>query len=206
MNLDPVILAELQRGGPPVWASGRTYRAGQCVQSPIDWQVYMRATNGAGTDDPKNDGGNWVRWGAAIEAAVALVSAAVTNVNTAVGNVNTAVGSVSGKADAIQTTVNAMNAAKGIKSVQRGVTTPPAPTGGGTYVSPVVVTISAVVPAKTTLSLLSVVTQGPMNSTGFGTKQQLRLLSATQLEVISESNIQYGSGGIPCSWEAIEWY
>lgn len=93
----------------------------------------------------------------------------------------------------------------GVKSVQRGVTTPPAPTGSGTYVSPVVVTVSAVNTAKTTLNLLSVVTQGPMNTNGFGTKQQLRLLSATQLEVISESSIQYGSGGIPCSWELIEW-
>ena len=93
----------------------------------------------------------------------------------------------------------------GIKSVQRGVTTPPSPTGGGTYVSPVVVTIAAVNPAKTTLNLLSAVSQGPMDTSGFGTKQQLRLLSATQLEVISESKLQYGSGGLPCSWEVIEW-
>lgn len=94
----------------------------------------------------------------------------------------------------------------GVKSVQRGVTTPPAPTGGATYVGSVIVTISAVNPAKTTLNLLSAVSQGnysPPNGTGV--KQQLELLSATQLKVTSESGTQYGSGGIPCSWELIEW-
>ena len=34
MNLDPVILAELMRGGPPLWVSGRTYPVGVVVRSP----------------------------------------------------------------------------------------------------------------------------------------------------------------------------
>ena len=202
MNLDPVILAELQRGGPPVWASGRTYRMGQCVQSPIDWQVYMRATNGAGTVDPKNDGGNWVRWGAAIEAAVALVSAAVTNVNTAVGNVNTAVGSVSGKADAIQTTVNAMNAAKGIKSVQRGVSRQSNPVNG--YFGEMTVTIAAVNPAKTTLNLLTAASF--FNGRG-SSETRLRLISSTQIGIMnSGTGADYTGQAFDISWEVIEWY
>lgn len=195
MNLDPIILTELQRGGPPTWVSGRTYRAGQCVLSPMDWQVYMRATSGAGTVDPKNDGDKWVRWGATIEAALALVSAAVTNVNAAVGG-------VSAKADAIQATVTSINAARGVKSVQRGVATPVS--GGGTVV-PLIVNIAPVVPGKTMVNMPSLyVYQG---NVGVNVEMKLRLLSATELEVTSKSTGSSGySSPLPCAWEVIEWY
>ena len=185
MNLDPIILAELQRGGPPLWVAGRTYRASQCVLSPTDWQVYMRATNGVGAIDPKNDGDNWVRWGAAIEAAVAMVGEAVLG--------------VSGQAAAIQATVNAINAAKGIKSVQRGVTTPSTIDYGNGYFGsdPVVVTIAAVNPAKTMINLTSM-------RVGTGVNK-LRLLSGTQLEVTSYSEDAIGKKGKECAWEVIEW-
>jgi CTP synthase len=38
MNLDPIILAELQRGGPPLWISNRTYPKGWEVRSPANLQ------------------------------------------------------------------------------------------------------------------------------------------------------------------------
>lgn len=197
MSLDPIILAELQRGGPPLWASGRTYRAGQCVLSPADWQVYMRTTTGAGAADPKNDGPNWTRWGAAIEAAVALVSAAVGNVNAGVGTVNAAVGGVSGKVDAVQATVNAINDAKGIKSVQRGVVTPTEKSGA-------VVTISGVNMSKT-------VVFADFNSQsvvgGIPTHIGARLMSPTQLNVVGF--MDPGGGTVfyaSVAWQAVEFY
>ena len=43
------------------WVSGATYAIGVCVFSPIDFQTYRRATNGAGTTDPSADAVNWVQ-------------------------------------------------------------------------------------------------------------------------------------------------
>lgn len=87
----------------------------------------------------------------------------------------------------------------GIKSVQRGVTTPPTnPTYG--YALPVTVTIAAVNPAKTTLSLLT--------ATGntYGSTQRIKLVSATEIEVASTITNSSGTAlGTACSWEVIEW-
>lgn len=189
MSLDPIILAELQRGGPPLWVPGRPYRVGQCVRSPADLQQYVRRTNGSGATDPKDDSDNYLRWSKELEAAIALVGAAVLD--------------VSGKADGIQATVNAMNAAKGIKSVQRGITTPNAGTNGA--ISETMVTIAAVNPAKCTLSLLS----GGLNTSTMDpvtVRFSLRLVSDTRLGVTSGYSIAYSGGGFPCSWEVVEWH
>ena len=91
----------------------------------------------------------------------------------------------------------------GVKSVQRGVATP---TNG----QPLAVTISPVNPAKTTVNLLTNNVEIQFrDGYSFQIKQQLRLLSGTQLEVISLSDYQFNGGsgslGRPCSWEVIEW-
>lgn len=41
------------------WVSGTTYTAGQVRYSPIDFLMYRRKTNGAGTTDPSLDTTNW---------------------------------------------------------------------------------------------------------------------------------------------------
>ena len=53
MSLEPIILAELQRGGPPLWVSGRTYPKGATVRSLTNLQQYVRKVAGAGAADPK---------------------------------------------------------------------------------------------------------------------------------------------------------
>lgn len=96
MSLEPIILNELQRGGPPLWVADRTYRAGQCVLSPSDWQVYVRTAPGVGAADPQDDTAHWVRWGASVEAAVAQLSTAVDVVSDGlyeVAAMTTAIGS-----------------------------------------------------------------------------------------------------------------
>lgn len=76
---------------------------------------------------------------------------------------------------------------KGIKSVQRGVST------GGTALSEAVVTISSVNTAKSMVTLLSA---------GLSAAYQLRLISSTSLGVFG----YYESSGRPVSWEVVEWY
>ena len=190
MNLDPIILAELQRGGPPLWVSGRTYRAGQCVRSPGDWLKYVRKTNGAGAADPKDDGDNYVRWSKALEAAIDVVGAAVLGVGAAVDG-------VAGTANAINATVNAINAAKGIKSVQRGVVTPGALTGA-------VVTLAAVNPSKTFVTA---------DSAFDGHNYMNQILIGAQLTgpttLVVRSHMRNGNGDAsfyPAAWQAVEFY
>ncbi|SFE10019.1 hypothetical protein [Paracidovorax konjaci] len=101
MSLDPVILAELLRGGPPMWVSGRAYPAGVEARSPANWQRYVRINAGAGATDPSIDDVNWLLWSKRIEDAVAVTNTAVGQVNTSVGNVSAAVTQLSGKVDAI---------------------------------------------------------------------------------------------------------
>lgn len=80
----------------------------------------------------------------------------------------------------------------GIKSVQRGVTTP-------SNTLEVLVTIAAVNPAKTTVSLLSMTTAASGSS-----KSSVRLVNNTQLGVTGFAGD--GGGGSPVSWEVVEWY
>lgn len=119
MNLDPVILAELMRGGPPLWVSGRTYPVGFVVRSPGNLQTYVRVTAGAGNADPSGGDANWMILSKRIETAIAAladtVAAARTEswmwrdevkatVNSARDGVN---GNVYAVRDQVQATVNA---------------------------------------------------------------------------------------------------
>lgn len=119
MNLDPILLAELQRGGPPLWVSGRTYPAGFVVRSPGNLQSYVRVTAGAGNADPSGGDANWMILSKRVEDAVTAVrdslSAARTeagmwrdDVKTAVANARDNVnGNVYAARDQVQGTVNA---------------------------------------------------------------------------------------------------
>ena len=77
----------------------------------------------------------------------------------------------------------------GIKSIQRGVTTPPTQ-------DEVLVTVAAVNPAKAMLNLLSNMSD-PANISAVS----LRLVNATTIGIISTSNAVQGRA---CSWELIE--
>ena len=44
---------------PALWVSGSQYNVGNIVLSQIDWQQYIRITNGAGTTDPSADTTNY---------------------------------------------------------------------------------------------------------------------------------------------------
>lgn len=72
MSLEPIILAELQRGGPPLWVSGRTYPKGWEVRSPANLQRYVRKVAGAGAADPSADSDNWEPWSKTVDATLAF--------------------------------------------------------------------------------------------------------------------------------------
>lgn len=121
MSLDPIILAELQRGGPPLWVSGRTYPKGWEVRSPVNLQRYVRKVAGAGDTDPSADTANWEAWSKSLDQALANLS---TSANLAALDAKTV--SLATSVANLQATVNAISAAGvGIKSVQRGVTDNP---------------------------------------------------------------------------------
>ena len=84
----------------------------------------------------------------------------------------------------------------GIKSVQRGVTTP-------STTSELLVTIAAVNPAKTTVSLLSMTAAAIATYSGLS-RSSVVLVSGTQLGVTGFSGDS--SGVSPVSWEVVEWY
>lgn len=119
MNLDPVILAELMRGGPPLWVSGRTYPAGFVVRSPGNLQSYVRVTAGAGNADPSGGDANWMILSKRVETAVAALSDTVAAARTEAwlwrdevkATVNSARDGVNGNVyavrDQVQATVNA---------------------------------------------------------------------------------------------------
>ena len=89
----------------------------------------------------------------------------------------------------------------GIKSVQRGVSTQ---TSTGVEL---LVTISAVNPAKTKVSLLT--SRYGVNATSGGEGRiQVRLVSATQLGIYGHvTDAATGTTyAIPVSWEVVEWY
>lgn len=53
--------SQILGGGVRAWISGRNYRIGDPVISPITGQEYTRKTTGAGTTDPSLDTTNWKR-------------------------------------------------------------------------------------------------------------------------------------------------
>ncbi|WP_046059706.1 hypothetical protein [Paracidovorax citrulli] len=85
MNLDPVILAELMRGGPPLWVSGRTYPVGVVVRSPGNLQTYVRVTAGAGNADPSGGDANWMILSRRVEDAVTAVRDSLSAARTEAG-------------------------------------------------------------------------------------------------------------------------
>ena len=80
MSLEPIILAELQRGGPPLWISGRTYPKGWEVRSPANLQRYVRKVDGAGATDPSADANNWEPWSKTVDTTLAALATSVANV------------------------------------------------------------------------------------------------------------------------------
>lgn len=195
MSLDPIILNELQRGGPPLWVADRSYRAGQCVLAPSDWQVYMRSVAGAGAVDPKNDPGHWVRWGAAIEAAVALVGAAVTGVGEGVSALGPIVAAINAKADAIGVNLGDVKAGTGIKPIQRGLAEPTLASGSTGVLD---VTVSAVNLAKAVVIVSTWVRDG---QTATHSGVLARLTSATNLRLTCGPSATTGTS----RFASVEW-
>ena len=207
MNLDPIILAELQRGGPPLWISNRTYPKGWEVRSPANLQRYVRKVDGAGATDPSADANNWEPWSKTVDTTLAQLATSVANVKAVADALATSVANVKAVADAqtntlanVKGTVDTINATpRGIKSIQRGVTT------GGFNATVNNVTIAPVNLAKAYINLL----------TNYSSNLSNTSLSQVQVEFVNASTIkvtgQYvvpgnGSYAIPVAWEVIEEY
>ena len=158
MSLDPIILAELQRGGPPLWISNRTYPKGATVRSLANLQKYVRKVAGAGAADPSADTDNWEPWSKTVDTAVASLAASVANVKAVV--------------DAIYALP------RGVKSIQRGLTS----------VNQVVdVTINEVNPAKTQVNLLTAYSYAVPSQTSEALCR-LQLVSSTVLRMSGYRN------------------
>ena len=153
MSLDPIILAELQRGGPPLWISNRTYPKGATVRSLANLQKYVRKVAGAGAADPSADTDNWEPWSKTVDTAVASLAASVANVKAVV--------------DAIYALP------RGVKSVQRGLTS---------VNQAVDVTINEVNPAKTQVNLLTAYSYAVPSQTSEALCR-LQLVSSTVLRM-----------------------
>lgn len=158
MNLEAVILAELQRGGPPLWVSGRTYHKGATVRSLTNLQQYVRKVAGAGAADPSADTDNWEPWSKTVDTAVASLAASVANVKAVV--------------DAIYALP------RGVKSVQRGLTS---------VNQAVDVTINEVNPAKTQVNLLTAYSYAVPSQTSEALCR-LQLVSSTVLRMSGYRN------------------
>ena len=185
MSLEPIILAELQRGGPPLWVSGRTYPKGATVRSPTNLQQYVRKVAGASAADPSADSDNWELWSKTVDTTLATLATNIANVKAVV--------------DAISA------APRGIKSIQRGITTKAL--SAAEFMD---VTIAAVVPSKTTVSLLSssVLSTGSYDNWYL---QQVSLLNATTLRVTGrlamyDATNGWRYSGVPVSWEVVEYH
>ena len=184
MSLDPLILAELQRGGPPLWVSGRTYPKGWEVRSPANLQRYVRKVAGAGAADPSADSGNWEPWSKTVDATLASLGTSVANVKAVADALATTLTSV-------KSTVDALSAKPIIKSVQRGVFEIGATAGT------VNIAVSAVVVSK---SMLNVIPPGNINLMSSGAPT-IQLTSSTTITV---SNLQTDNISKKFSWELIE--
>ena len=158
MSLEPIILAELQRGGPPLWVSGRTYPKGWEVRSPANLQRYVRKVAGTGATDPSADTDNWEPWSKTVDTAVASLAASVANVKAVV--------------DAIYALP------RGVKRVQRGLTS---------VNQAVDVTINEVNPAKTQVNLLTAYSYAVPSQTSEALCR-LQLVSSTVLRMSGYRN------------------
>ena len=207
MNLDPIILAELQRGGPPLWISNRTYPKGWEVRSPANLQRYVRKVDGAGATDPSADAANWEPWSKTVDTTLAQLATSVANVKAVADALATSVANVKAVADAqtntlanVKGTVDAINATpRGIKSIQRGVTT------GGFNATVNNVTIAPVNLAKAYINLLTTYSSN-LSNTSFS-QVQVEFVNASTIKVIGQYVVPgTGSYAISVAWEVIEEY
>ena len=207
MNLDPIILAELQRGGPPLWVSGRTYPKGWEVRSPANLQRYVRKVDGAGATDPSADAANWEPWSKTVDTTLAQLATSVANVKAVADALATSVANVKAVADAqtntlanVKGTVDTINATpRGIKSIQRGVTT------GGMNATVTNVTIAPVNLAKAYINLLTHYSSN-LSSTSFS-EVQVEFVNASTIKVTGQYVVPgNGSYAVPVAWEVIEEY
>ena len=207
MNLDPIILAELQRGGPPLWISNRTYPKGWEVRSPANLQRYVRKVDGAGATDPSADAANWEPWSKTVDTTLAQLATSVANVKAVADALATSVANVKAVADAqtntlanVKGTVDTINATpRGIKSIQRGVTT------GGMNATVNNVTIAPVNLAKAYINLLTNYSSN-LSNTSFS-QVQVEFVNASTIKVIGQYVVPgTGSYAIPVAWEVIEEY
>ena len=207
MSLEPIILAELQRGGPPLWISNRTYPKGWEVRSPANLQRYVRKVDGAGAKDPSADAANWEPWSKTVDTTLAQLATSVANVKAVADALATSVANVKAVADAqtntlanVKGTVDTINATpRGIKSIQRGVTT------GGMNATVTNVTIAPVNLAKAYINLLTNYSSNLSNTSL--SQVQVEFVNASTIKVTGEYVVP-GSGAYPVSvsWEVIEEY
>ena len=207
MSLEPIILAELQRGGPPLWISNRTYPKGWEVRSPANLQRYVRKVDGAGATDPSADANNWEPWSKTVDTTLAALATSVANVKAVADALATSVANVKALADAqtntlanVKGTVDAINATpRGIKSIQRGVTT------GGFNATVNNVTIAPVNLAKAYINLLTTCSSN-LSNTSFS-QVQVEFVNASTIKVTGQYVVPgNGSYAIPVAWEVIEEY
>ena len=221
MNLDPIILAELQRGGPPLWISNRTYPKGWEVRSPANLQRYVRKVDGAGATDPSADAANWEPWSKTVDTTLAQLATSVANVKAVADALATSVANVKAVADAqtntlanvkavadaqtntlanVKGTVDTINATpRGIKSIQRGVT------NGDMNATVNNVTIAPVNLAKAYINLLTNYSSN-LSNTSFS-QVQVEFVNASTIKVIGQCVVPgTGSYAIPVAWEVIEEY
>ena len=207
MSLDPIILAELQRGGPPLWISNRTYPKGWEVRSPANLQRYVRKVDGAGATDPSADANNWEPWSKTVDTTLAALATSVANVKAVADALATSVANVKAVADAqtntlanVKGTVDTINATpRGIKSIQRGVTT------GGMNATVTNVTIAPVNLAKAYINLLTNYSSNLSNTSL--SQVQVEFVNASTIKVIGQYVVPgTGSYAIPVAWEVIEEY
>ena len=207
MSLEPIILAELQRGGPPLWLSNRTYPKGWEVRSPANLQRYVRKVDGAGATDPSADAANWEPWSKTVDTTLAQLATSVANVKAVADALATSVANVKAVADAqtntlanVKGTVDTINATpRGIKSIQRGVTT------GGMNATVTNVTIAPVNLAKAYINLLTNYSSNLSNTSL--TQVQVEFVNASTIKVTGQYVVPgNGSYAVPVAWEVIEEY
>ena len=189
MSLEPIILAELQRGGPPLWVSGRTYPKGWEVRSPANLQRYVRKVAGAGATDPSADANNWEPWSKTVDTTLAALATSVANVKAVADALAASVANVKAVVDAIYALP------RGVKSIQRGLTS---------VNQAVDVTINEVNPAKTQVNLLTAYSYAVPSQTSEALCR-LQLVSSTVLRMSGYRNAN-GYNAVSLSWEVIEFH
>ena len=191
MSLEPIILAELQRGGPPLWIAGRTYPKGATVRSAANLQPYVRKQAGAGATDPSADTDNWELWSKSVDTTLATLGTKVTDVRAVVDALTVTLANVKGTVEALNSTP------RSIKSVQRGVSTPPA---GYTDVN---VAIAPVNMAKSYLNLLTTRSYGQDD---VQSQIELVFVNSSTIKVTGWLQRVGNVEQIPVSWEVVEGY